>query len=650
MIENRKNWIIAPAGNLTMVLVVMLLLFTFSGCGSPPWYKSYGFRSYDEVTRPSSVPVLIEALGDDDEWVRLYAAVALAKIGQETDKAVPVLIAGVGDEVIWRKRRAEWVEALGVIGPSAKEAIPVLVKALGHCRHYSEFDPDYELPLSALSALTKIAPESEEVAGALVNALGACVGFVSEQIPDLLIRIEPQSRHVVPELIKALNNPEFRGRVSAVNTLRRLGPKAKPALPEFVKALADGNPHLRIAAAAALGDMGVEANVAVPALITAMGDQDYGVRKSAVKAIEKIGAAPELVGPALTVALSDPDPGIRKEALLALEKIGYTGHDFLQSLEKIADKDPNNTIRKLASDMLRKMRFTALASGKPVEPKQAPTAAPPVSQTQRPAPPPIGLGQRWAVVIGISQYHDTRIPSLRYASVDAESFYEWLISLNGGKYAPSRVNLLIDRDATARNIRKALFEWLGQALEEDIVTIYFAGHGSPQSPDRPSNLFFLPYDAQYDNIASTGFPMWDIETALKRFIKANKVVVIADACHAGGVGRPFDIATRAGRGIMVNPIDAGLQNLSKVGDGVCVISASDEGQLSQEGKTWGGGHGVFTYFLLQGLKGEADYNNDDTVMLGELIPYLSEKVRRATRNAQSPVVAGKFDPALTIAR
>ena len=59
------------------------------------------------------------------------------------DEAVPVLIAGVGDEVIWRKRRAEWAEALGMIGPSAKEAIPVLVKALGHCRHYSEFDPDF---------------------------------------------------------------------------------------------------------------------------------------------------------------------------------------------------------------------------------------------------------------------------------------------------------------------------------------------------------------------------------------------------------------------------------------------------------------------------------------------------------------------------
>ena len=182
------------------------------------------------------------------------------------------------------------------------------------------------------------------------------------------------------------------------------------------------------------------------------------------------------------------------------------------------------------------------------------------------------------------------------------------------------------------------------------MIIFFAGHGSPDSPDSPENLFLLPYDAQYDSIATTGFPMWDIETALKRFIKARKVVVIADACHAGGVGQGFDVARRANRAIKRNPISSGLQNLSVIGAGVAVISASDDRQFSQEGEKWGGGHGVFTHFLLEGLKGEADYNKDKRVTLGELIPFLSEQVRRATMNAQSPMVAGRFDPALSIGR
>jgi Flp pilus assembly protein TadD/uncharacterized caspase-like protein len=256
----------------------------------------------------------------------------------------------------------------------------------------------------------------------------------------------------------------------------------------------------------------------------------------------------------------------------------------------------------------------------------------------------------WAVVVGISSYKDKRIPPLRYASADAKAFYDWLVNSRGGGYPVSHVKLLLDKNATSAGIKDALFNWLGQAIEEDTVTIYFAGHGSPQSPDQQENLFLLTYDVDYSNIAATGFPMWDIETALKRFIKAKKIIVIADACHSGGVGRAYDIAHRSARGVKINPISSGLHNLSKVGSGVCIISASDDKQLSQEGKQWGGGHGVFTYFLLKGLKGEADYNKRGKVTLGELIPYLSENVRRATNSSQSPTVSGKFDPALTIGR
>jgi uncharacterized caspase-like protein len=258
--------------------------------------------------------------------------------------------------------------------------------------------------------------------------------------------------------------------------------------------------------------------------------------------------------------------------------------------------------------------------------------------------------QYWAVVIGVSEYADSRIPSLRYATADARAIYDWLVDPNGGRYAPARVKLLLDREATAANMKDALFNWLRQAIAEDVILIYFAGHGSPDSPDSAQNLFLLPNDTRYDNVAATGFPMWDIETALKRFIKAKRVVVIADACHSGGVGASFDIARRAAGTTPSNPISSGIQSLSRVGDGIAVISASDERQFSAEGEKFGGGHGVFTHFLLEGLKGQADYNRDSRVTLGELIPYLSEQVRRETLSNQSPTVAGKFDPAISIAR
>jgi len=256
--------------------------------------------------------------------------------------------------------------------------------------------------------------------------------------------------------------------------------------------------------------------------------------------------------------------------------------------------------------------------------------------------------KKWAVVVGISKYKDTKIAGLRYAAADARAFHNWLTSSQGGGYAPANVKLLLDNKATSENIKAALYNWLKQAAEDDMVTIYFAGHGSPESPDTPNNLYLLSHDTKYNNIAATGFPMWDVKTAISRFIKAKKIVVIADACHAGGLGSAFDTGRRGIRNVEINPISAGFQSLSNAGDGVAVISASDDKQLSQESKNWGGGHGVFTYYLVKGLSGDADYNKDGHVTLGELIPYLSEHVRKATKNAQSPTVAGRFDPFMAI--
>lgn len=260
------------------------------------------------------------------------------------------------------------------------------------------------------------------------------------------------------------------------------------------------------------------------------------------------------------------------------------------------------------------------------------------------------VGRRWALIVGISEYKDSRISGLRYAARDAKAFHDWLVSPHGGRYAPPNVRLLLNEAATSAALRSSLFTWLKRALAEDMVVMYFAGHGSPDTPDSNQNLFLLTHGTNYDDIAATAFPMWDLSTALKRFVRARKVVVIADACHSAGVGQEFDVARRSGRGLKVNPVTSGFQCIAQLSDGVCVLSASDDKQFSQESHKWGDGHGVFTHFLLKGLSGEADYNHDNSITLGELIPFLSEQVRRETKNAQSPTVAGKFDPALTIAR
>jgi len=261
-----------------------------------------------------------------------------------------------------------------------------------------------------------------------------------------------------------------------------------------------------------------------------------------------------------------------------------------------------------------------------------------------------GVARRWALVVAVSQYSDSRVPVVRYAARDAQEFAGWLTASNGGGYAPADVNVLVNEDATAKNIRDALFNWARQALPEDILTIYMACHGTPESPDSEENLFLLPYDTDYANIAATAFPMWDIKTALERFVKAKRVVIIADVCHSGGIGEPFTIARRGVSGIAPSMLQKGVSDLAGVREGVLVFSSAQGGQLSQEGAQWGGGHGVFTYYLLDGLKGAADYDSNGSVTLGELVPYVQEKVRRETRDAQTPQASGRYDTNLSIAR
>jgi hypothetical protein len=62
--------------------------------------------------------------------------------------------------------------------------------------------------------------------------------------------------------------------------------------------------------------------------------------------------------------------------------------------------------------------------------------------------------------------------------------------------------------------------------------------------------------------------MWDIETALKRFVRSKKVVVIADACHAGGVGSEFVNPRK--RIVVIPRINTALQDLTNIEDGIAV--------------------------------------------------------------------------------
>jgi len=260
---------------------------------------------------------------------------------------------------------------------------------------------------------------------------------------------------------------------------------------------------------------------------------------------------------------------------------------------------------------------------------------------EQPAPE---VRKRWAVVIGISQYaHGGKaFPSLKYAARDAEAFTEFLRSERSGGFEPHRVLCLLNEQATVREVRHALFEFLAKADRDDLVIIFFSGHGMPQPGT--DNFFMLCHDTRPERMASTSFPMWDIDTALRRFVRAQRVVVFADACHAGAISSPDGT-----RGDGDNPVHQYLRQLALAQTGRLIFTASEVRQLSHESRKWGGGHGAFTHFLLKGLNGEADADRNYVVDVGEILEYVRSKVADATNGKQHPDPSGQYDRRLPLA-
>ncbi len=271
--------------------------------------------------------------------------------------------------------------------------------------------------------------------------------------------------------------------------------------------------------------------------------------------------------------------------------------------------------------------------------------------TLRGNPPPIPSKyfedaniQRYAVIIGISEFKDPKIPALKYADRDAQSFYDYLISPNGGSFKSENVLLLKNKDATLKNVKDAFTNYLKQAVDDDFVVVYIASHGEPE-PDRPKNLYLLTHDSELERLASTSYHMENVNMDMKRYISAQRLIFFADACHAGGIAQG-GFSTRG----FSNSINSALSALSTTKEGWAMITASRSSEVSLESDKWGNGHGAFTYFLLEGLNGKADIagNYNGIVTIAEAFDYLENRVKRETKNAQHPVITGDFDNNLPI--
>jgi hypothetical protein len=280
-----------------------------------------------------------------------------------------------------------------------------------------------------------------------------------------------------------------------------------------------------------------------------------------------------------------------------------------------------------------------------------------VAAVPPPAEPKPAPSHRWAVVIGVGDYESATIPRLRYTVADAEAIYQTLIGPAGFK--KDNVLLLTDRSErkpTLRNIKWALGTFLGRsAQKDDTVLIFFAGHGAPEVDSRGLERdglakYLIPSDADPDDLYSTALPMDELQTIFAR-IEAERVVAFLDACYSGAVSGPGLGRTFASRKTRAGTVDdLFLERLTR-SKGRAIVTASRTSEVSIELPELG--HGIFTYYLVNGLRGAADLNRDGIISLQELYEYVEQQVSvksRAVGGNQHPVMKGELEGVLPLAK
>ena len=252
---------------------------------------------------------------------------------------------------------------------------------------------------------------------------------------------------------------------------------------------------------------------------------------------------------------------------------------------------------------------------------------------------------RWAVVVGISKYRREPKWNLQFADKDARELAKLIRTPSGGGFEADHVLELINGKATTANIVKALRRFLQRPAREDVVLIYFACHGV-EDPDRPQNLYLLTHDADPNDIPGSALPMREIEASLRDNLLAERVIIVADTCHSGALGS----GGRGGRNIdSPAAIHRYMKQVGEAKPGTALLTSAEASETSYEDRKWGGGHGVFTHFLLEGMRGNADLDKDGVVSVGELFEYVRDQVKSATGDRQHPAIGTtQFDRKLPV--
>lgn len=229
----------------------------------------------------------------------------------------------------------------------------------------------------------------------------------------------------------------------------------------------------------------------------------------------------------------------------------------------------------------------------------------------------------WVIIIGVAAYTD--VMSLKYTDDDAYKLYSFLKSPEGGAIPDDNIMLLIDEAATKNRIQKSIKEVVEKADTADSILLFMSGHGEKGR--------FLPHDYRANSDISMSYDYLITEFSKS---KAKHKLIIADVCFAGSMGSEM-----AARSSVDNTISAYYEALKKSKGGFALILSSSNDEQSIENK--GIRQGVFSYFLIEGLRGKADFNGDLIITVEEIFNFTKSKVQYYTNFHQNPVISGNYD-------
>ncbi len=212
--------------------------------------------------------------------------------------------------------------------------------------------------------------------------------------------------------------------------------------------------------------------------------------------------------------------------------------------------------------------------------------------------------------IGIDKYRDGDL-WLKYSKADAVAFVKAIKKASNPLFKHIYTYELLDRDVTKANILKTFKKIGAKTSREDVFIFYMAGHGITDA--KTGAYFYLPVDFRYKNensVRKNGMSQNDFKLALSK-IQAMKSLTILDTCNSGSFAEAM-----ASRGILQK---TAINKLTRA-TGRATIVASSKDQVALEGYK---GHGVFTYTLIEALRGKG-YGTDNKITIKELDAYIED--------------------------